>query len=120
MTEHNRFCYRAQCYDTARLMAEKLDIPPGDYTVCYQSRLGKNPWIQPYTTDVLKELADKGKKRLLVFCPAFVADCLETIYEVAVEYDEEFREMDGEKVQLVESLNASPKWVDAVAQLVVE
>ena len=86
----NRYCYSAQGYDTARLIAEKLNIARDDYTVCFQSRLGKEPWVQPYTTDVLKKLATEGKKRLLVFSPAFVADCLETLYEITVEYHEEF------------------------------
>src|SRR5690606_410802 len=102
---NNRLCYVAQCYATTRAIAEKIGLDDSKYTVCFQSRLGKTPWIQPYTSDVLKELADKGKKRLLVFCPAFVADCLETIHEIGIEYDEEFKEMGGEKVQLVPSLN---------------
>lgn len=114
---NNRYCYSAQCHDTARLIASRLDLPEERYTVCFQSRLGKTPWVEPYTSDVLKRLAAEGKKRLLVFCPAFVADCLETLYEVSTEYDEEFRALGGEKVQLVESLNDHPKWIDAMADL---
>ena len=117
LTEKNKRCYLAQSYATTRLIAKRLGIKPEDYTVCFQSRLGKTPWIQPYTSDVLKEVAKKGKKRLLVFCPAFVSDCLETIYEVGTEYAEEFKELGGEKVQLVESLNAHPKWITALQQL---
>lgn len=120
MNINNRYCYSAQCHDTARLIAEKLDLPESKYTVCYQSRLGKTPWVQPYTSDVLQQLAAEGKKRLLVFCPAFVADCLETIYEVSTEYDEEFKALGGEKVQLVESLNDHPKWIRALTQLALE
>ncbi|WP_316823191.1 ferrochelatase [Pedobacter gandavensis] len=118
LTDVNKFCYSAQCYDTARLIAKKLNIPKEKYSVCFQSRLGKEPWVQPYTSDVLKELADKGKKRLLVFCPAFVADCLETLYEVSVEYHEEFRALGGEEVQLVASLNDDPKFIDALVEMV--
>lgn len=114
----NKFCYSAQGHDTSRLIAEKLGLKREDYTVCFQSRLGKEPWMQPYTTDVLKRLASEGKKRLLVFSPAFVADCLETIYEITVEYNEEFRELGGEHVQLVESLNDNPKFIDLLEDLI--
>lgn len=115
----NKYCYSAQGHDTARLLALELDVNKEDYTVCFQSRLGKEPWVQPYTTDVLKKLASEGKKRLLVFSPAFVADCLETLYEITVEYHEEFREMGGEHVQLVESLNDHPKFIEALAEMAV-
>lgn len=118
LTNGNKFCYSAQCYDTARLIAEKLSLPKDKYTVCFQSRLGKNPWVQPYTSAVVKDLANKGMKRLLVFCPAFVADCLETVYEVTVEYGNEFKALGGEHVQLVESLNDNPLWIDALEGLV--
>lgn len=118
LTDVNKFCYSAQCHDTARLIAEKLNIPKDQYSVCFQSRLGKDPWVQPYTSDVLKELASRGKKRLLVFCPAFVADCLETLYEVTVEYGEDFKKLGGEEVQLVSSLNDHPQWIEALVKMV--
>ncbi len=114
----NKFCYSAQGHDTARLLAKELGLPREKYTVCFQSRLGKEPWVQPYTTDVLKRLAAEGKKRLLVFSPAFVADCLETIYKITVEYHEEFKALGGEHVQLVESLNDHPKFIEALAEMV--
>ncbi|MEQ7800655.1 ferrochelatase [Pedobacter sp. ASV1-7] len=117
MNDTNKFCYSAQGHDTARLLAAKLNIAREDYTVCFQSRLGKEPWVQPYTTDVLKKLAAEGKKRLLVFSPAFVADCLETIYEITVEYQEEFKALGGEHVQLVESLNDNPKFIKALVDM---
>lgn len=113
----NKFCYSAQCHHTAKLLAEKLELSRENYSVCYQSRLGKEPWIQPYTTDVLKKLAAEGKKRLLVFSPAFVADCLETIYEITVEYNEEFKELGGEHVQLVESLNTDERFIEVLAEM---
>lgn len=115
--ESNKFCYLAQCYATTRSIANKVGIPPADYTVCFQSRLGKTPWIQPYTSDVLKQVAGAGKKRLLVFSPAFVADCLETIYEIGTEYAIDFKALGGEHVQLVESLNDHPQWITALEQL---
>jgi ferrochelatase len=118
LTDVNKYCYSAQCHDTARLIAAELHIPREKYSVCFQSRLGKEPWVQPYTTDTLKDLAARGKKRLLVFCPAFVADCLETLYEVTVEYGDEFRALGGEEVQLVSSLNEHPKFIQAVVDMV--
>jgi len=119
LNDTNKFCYSAQSHDTAKLIAEKLNIPKERYTICFQSRLGSDPWVQPYTSKVIEELAKEGKKRLLVFCPAFVADCLETVYEVTEEYGGEFKALGGEHVQLVESLNDSPTWIDALEQMVV-
>jgi ferrochelatase len=119
LTDSNRFCYSAQSHDTAKLIAAELGIPKEKYLVCFQSRLGKDPWVQPYTIDVIHQMAKEGKKRLLVFCPAFVADCLETLYEVPVEYGTEFKKLGGEEVQLVESLNDSPKFIEALAKMVL-
>ncbi len=116
----NQFCYVAQCYATTRLIAGRLGLSSESYTVCFQSRLGKTPWIQPYTSDVLKDVAAMGKRRLLVFSPAFVADCLETVYEIGTEYATEFSALGGEKVQLVESLNDHPKWITALEQLALK
>lgn len=117
MTENNEFCYSAQCHQTAYRIAEKLNIDKSKYSICFQSRLGRDPWIQPYTSAVIEHLASEGKKRILVFCPAFVADCLETVYEIADEYDEEFKAFGGELVQLVPSLNDDDAWVEALADL---
>lgn len=114
LTEKNKFCYSAQSHNTARLIAERLNLPKEKYTVTFQSRLGNDPWVRPYTSDVIHDLAKKGVKRLLIFSPAFVADCLETIYEIAIEYDEELKALGGEKVQLVESLNDNPKWIEVL------
>ena len=119
LTDANKFCYSAQCHDTARLIAEKLNLPKEKYTICFQSRLGNDPWVKPYTVEVVAELAKKGVKKMLVFCPAFVADCLETVYEVSVEYQEEFKALGGEKIQLVESLNDSPKFIEALKEMTV-
>ena len=115
---NNAFCYRAQCYETARCLANNLQIPVERYTVCFQSRLGRSPWIKPYSDRVIEDLAKKGMKKILVFAPAFVSDCLETIYEIGVEYDELFKKHGGNKVQLVESLNDHPAWIDAMERLV--
>lgn len=110
-------CYRAQCFSTARALAERLDLPPEKYTVCFQSRLGRTPWIQPYTDVVLDEIAAKGVKRLAVLCPAFVADCLETVEEIGMRAKAQFTAHGGEELVLVPSLNSSPKWIEAVAGL---
>jgi ferrochelatase len=120
LNDTNKLCYSAQSHDTARLIAAKMNLPKEKYTVCFQSRLGSDPWVQPYTSEVIAQMAKEGKKRLLVFCPAFVADCLETVYEVTTEYGEEFKALGGEHVQLVESLNDSPKWIEALAKMVKE
>lgn len=116
---NNRYCYSAQSHQTAYLIADALQIPKEKYTICFQSRLGRDPWVQPYTTDVFKKLAAEGKKKILIFCPAFTADCLETIFEISEEYNEEFIELGGEKMQLVEGLNDHPIFIDALADLSV-
>lgn len=116
--DKNRFCYRAQCFQTTRLVAKKLGLSEDQYTVCFQSRLGRDPWIKPYTEDTLEHLAKEGKTKVLAFSPAFVSDCLETTIEVGEEYKEKFEEVGGEKWDLVASLNDDPMWVEALAQIV--
>ncbi len=120
ITEKNHGCYTAQCYGTTRALVAKLGLSPGDYTTCFQSRLGKETWTEPYTSDVLKQRAAQGDKKILVFSPAFVADCLETIVEVEYEYQEEFVELGGEKLTLVPSLNDDPGWMKCIVQIIKE
>lgn len=117
-SEKNAYCYRAQCFQTARKISEALSIPKAKYTICFQSRLGKDPWIKPYSDFVIKERAEKGDKKLLVFAPAFTSDCLETIHEIGVEYHELFREHGGEEVKLVPSLNDEPDWIEAMKKMI--
>ena len=116
----NRHCYRAQCYATARALTAKLGIDPAMTSVSFQSRLGRAVWIRPYTDVVLPELARRGIKRVAVFCPAFVADCLETLEEIGMRAEEDFKAAGGEALRLVPSLNAHPAWVHAAAALVRE
>lgn len=116
----NSHCYKAQCYGTATALALKLGLKNDAYTICFQSRLGKEPWLQPYTSDVLQALALKGYKRLLVFCPSFVCDCLETTCEITHEYGNEFKKMGGDELQLVEGLNSHPAWIEALRSLIYE
>lgn len=120
ITDKNRYCYCGQSNATARAIAKALNISEDRYSISYQSRLGKDPWVQPYTVEVLEKLAAKGVKTILVFCPAFVADCLETIFEISVEYQEDFEKWGGEKLQLVESLNEHPLWVEAIKTIALE
>lgn len=119
INETNRYCYKATCYATTRLIAQKLGIPAEKYTVCFQSRLDKN-WLEPFADDVIVEQAKKGAKKLLVFSPAFVADCLETLIEISFEYQKLFEEHGGEKVQLVESLNDHPMWIETLKEMVLK
>ncbi|MDX2189869.1 MAG: ferrochelatase [Bacteroidota bacterium] len=114
----NYFCYRAQCYETTRLIAKQLNLNPVDYTTSFQSRLGNDPWIKPYTDFEIKRLVKEGKKRVLVLVPSFVADCLETIVEVGREYEEIFKDVGGEHWQMVPSLNTSDTWVDMIEDVV--
>jgi ferrochelatase len=115
----DHYSYRAQCFETTRLLAQALGIKKEDYTVCFQSRLGKAVWIKPYTDEVIKQLPGRGIKKVLVFSPAFVADCLETMIEIGVEYKKLFLEHGGERLQLVESLNVHPIWVECLKQMVL-
>lgn len=118
MNDRNRDCYRAQSFETARLIAHSLGLDPMDYSVGFQSRLGRTPWIRPYTDDLYRELAVRGVKKLLVVCPAFVADCLETLEEIQMRGREEFMGHGGEDLMLVPSLNAEPHWVRGVSSWV--
>jgi ferrochelatase len=114
----NRYCYRAHCFATTRALAARLGLTPERHSVSFQSRLGRTPWVKPYTDLVLPELARAGKKRLAVLCPAFVADCLETVEEIGIRAREQWRGLGGEELRLVPSLNAEPAWIDAVARMV--
>jgi ferrochelatase len=118
LTDKNQFCYSAQCHATAKAIAKELQLRPEQYTLSFQSRLGADPWTQPYTIKVIEKLAKAGAKRLLVFCPAFTSDCLETTVEIGMEYNEEFEKWGGEHIDLVPSLNDNPEWAAVVADLV--
>jgi len=117
--KRNKYCYRASCFETSRLLAAELGLREDQYTVSFQSRLGRDPWLKPYTDFVLKDLPAKGIKKILAYSPAFVADCLETTIEVGDEFKHLFLAAGGEKWQLVESLNSNPLWVDAVKAMVL-
>lgn len=118
ITPERKFCYRATCYATTRLIAEKLNLSPDRYTVCFQSRLDQK-WLKPFSDEVVAACAKKGMRQILVFSPAFTADCLETIIEIGEEYQEIFGKHGGDKVQLVESLNDHPLWIRCLRELVL-
>jgi len=111
----NRDCYRAQCFATTRALTGELGLTSEGFATSFQSRLGRTPWIKPYTDLLLPELAARGHRRLAVLCPAFVADCLETLEEIAIRAREQWLSLGGEELLLIPSLNAEPSWVKAVA-----
>jgi ferrochelatase len=114
----NPRCYRAQCFATSRALRASLGISLEGSSVAFQSRLGRTPWIQPFTDVRLPELAANGVARLAIMCPAFVADCLETLEEIALRARDQWRELGGDALALIPSLNAHPTWVAAVAEMV--
>lgn len=114
----NQFCYRAQCFATTRLLANSLQLNPQQYATSFQSRLGRDPWIKPYTDLLLPELAKKGFKKIAVICPAFVADCLETLEEIQMRAKEQWLELGGEDLKLIPSLNSDTHWVKAVTAMI--
>lgn len=110
-------CYRSQCQRTAELFAARAGLAEQQWTVSFQSRLGKAKWIEPYTEPTLEALAARGVKKLLVMCPAFVADCIETLEEIGDRGREVFQAAGGEELVLVPCLNDHPQWADALKQL---
>jgi ferrochelatase len=115
----NNYCYRAQCFETSRQLARRLGLSPAQYTVCFQSRLGRTPWIKPYTDLVIADLGKAGKNKVLVFEPSFTADCLETLEEISYRGQATFLEAGGQKLELVPSLNSSEIWVKAARDLLL-
>ena len=108
-------CYRHQCVRTMELLIERLGIPKEKTVLAFQSRLGRDPWLTPQTDVTVERLGHEGKKKLLVICPSFVADCLETLEEVAEGCKETFEEAGGEHLELIPCLNDNPKWIEFLA-----
>lgn len=113
----HQFCYRHQCFKTTETVIRKLNIPKEKTIVSFQSRLGKDKWIEPYTDKTLEKLPKKGVKNLAIVCPAFVSDCLETLEEISVEGKEEFLEAGGEKFHYIPCLNDEDRWIDVIKTL---
>ena len=107
-------CYRAQCFKTTELFVREAGIPPGKWSIAFQSRLGRDPWLRPYTDQEIERLAREGVRRLLVICPAFVSDCLETLEEIGIRGRESFERAGGTWLQLIPCMNEHPRWIDVL------
>lgn len=116
--EAHRTCYRAQAFKTVAAFAAKTGLPPAKYSIAFQSRLGRDPWLKPYTDLELLKFPARGIKRLLVLCPSFVADCLETLEEIGLRGRESFRQAGGEELTLIPCLNNHPRWIDALVTII--
>lgn len=113
----HKVCYRAQCLATTREFVQLAGVPKEKYSVSFQSRLGKDPWLKPYTDYELPRLAQEGKKKMLVICPAFVSDCLETIEEIGMRGCEEFKSGTGQEFTRIPCMNEHPRWIDALVRM---
>ena len=116
MPSHGTSCYKAACYETTRLISQKLNLQEGAFSTSFQSRLTKK-WLSPFTDQALSDLLRENKKRVLVVAPSFVADCLETIIEIGDDYKNLFKQSGGEELILVESLNDNDEWVKAIKEI---
>jgi ferrochelatase len=111
-------CYRAQCFKTVVAFVRERAIPEGRYSVSFQSRLGSTPWLQPFTDEVIPRLASQGTKKLLVICPSFVSDCLETLEEIGMRGRDSFLQAGGKELQQVPCLNEHPQWIEVLRGMV--
>ncbi len=114
----NRFCYRAHCVATTKAAAKAFGLKDSAFSYSFQSRLGKDPWLTPYTDETIENFPKKGIKKLAVLCPAFTADNLETIEEIGMEAKESFLENGGEAFKVIPCLNSSDVWASAIAEMV--
>lgn len=114
------FCYRHQCYETTRLVAEYLQLKPNSFSTSFQSRLGRDPWLQPYTDQTIESFPEKGIKKMAIVTPAFVSDCLETLEEIGMEGKEEFIHAGGEEFHVVPCLNDRDDWIKVMARWIDE
>jgi ferrochelatase len=119
-SQEGQRCYRTHCFETTRLLAEYMGLKENFYSLSFQSRLGYDKWLQPFTTDRLAELAQQGVKRLAILTPAFVADCVETLEEIEIEGGKTFKENGGEVFKVIPCLNDSPLWVKALSTWIDE
>lgn len=116
----HKTCYRAQCFKTVQAFAELADLPKDKFSVSFQSRLGQEPWLKPYTDQVIARLGATGTKKLLVICPAFVTDCLETLEEIGIRGRQTFRQAGGKELTLIPCLNEHPLWIAALTRMISE
>jgi ferrochelatase len=118
-SEVHSTCYRHQVFTTTKLTAQKLGMKKGTYSTSFQSRLGADAWLKPYTVEQLTQFPNQGIKRLLILCPAFVSDCLETLEEIQMEGRETFLNNGGEEFTVVPCLNNNADWIAALSELVM-
>lgn len=118
MVEANRFCYRAQCHATSRALASELGLDEAAYSTTFQSRLAGQKWIEPYTDVEIVRLRESGARRVAVLTPSFTADCLETLEEIGIRLREQWDRLGGEDMLVVPCVNAEPKWVEAVGDMI--
>ena len=116
----HQFCYRHQCFETTKLVAETLGLKPNTYSVSFQSRLGFDPWLKPYTDRTIERFGKQGMKDLAIVTPAFVSDCLETLEEIAMEGQEIFHEVGGDQFHVVPCLNDREEWVKVLSRWIDE
>lgn len=116
----HEFCYRHQCFEVTRLVTEKLNLEDGTYSTSFQSRLGFDPWLQPYTDRTIERLGKEGIKNMAIVTPAFVSDCLETLEEIAMEGQEIFHEIGGNEFTTVPCLNDDDAWVNVLSNWIME
>ncbi|MEJ2112178.1 MAG: ferrochelatase [Flavobacteriaceae bacterium] len=116
----HQFCYRHQCLEVTRLVAEKLQLKEGTFSTSFQSRLGFDPWLQPYTDRTIERLGKQGTKNMAIVTPAFVSDCLETLEEIAMEGKEIFEEMGGETFTTIPCLNDDDEWASLLSKWIKE
>ena len=107
-------CYRAQCFRTVEAFVRMASIPKDKHSIAFQSRLGREPWLKPHTDVVLEELARAGIRKLVVICPSFVSDCLETLEEIGIRGRESFLAAGGVELTLIPCLNTHPLWIAAL------
>ncbi len=116
--ESKKTCYRSQCFETTKQMVKTLGLEEGTYSISFQSRMLKDPWLKPYTDFEFERLAKEGKKKLAVLTPAFVADCLETLEEIAIRGKEDFIQAGGENLKHIPCINDNDDWVDVMVEWV--
>ncbi|HLV69310.1 MAG TPA: ferrochelatase [Xanthomarina sp.] len=115
----HEFCYRHQCLEVTRLVAKKLQLKTGTYSTSFQSRLGFDPWLQPYTDRTIERLGKQGIKNMAIVTPAFVSDCLETLEEIAMEGQEIFHEIGGKEFTTIPCLNDDGPWVELLSKWIM-
>ena len=116
----HEFCYKHQCYETTRQVVDYLGLKEDQYVTTFQSRLGRDPWLQPYTDKTIEKFAEEGIDQLAVVTPAFVSDCLETLEEIGMEGKEEFIEAGGTDFYAVPCINDNDDWVDVLVNWIHE